>query len=145
MRSVYMKEQRYTAGGLDRRGFHRGRRARNRIGAPGSVVPEQPPRLDAKPLRDPRDVVDRHVALRALDAAEVGPVDPTLMRECLLAETVRGAQPAHVLGQDVPQRKRQSSVASIMVQAVTTGPLTGGPMVWPRDGLMGANNDGRES
>jgi hypothetical protein len=46
----------------------------------GSLVPEQLPRLDAQPLRDPRDVVDRHVALRALDAAEVGPAHPGLVR-----------------------------------------------------------------
>jgi hypothetical protein len=58
-----------------------------------SPVAQQRPRLDPQPLRNPRDVVDRHVPLRALDAAEVGPVDPALVRKRLLAEPVRGAQP----------------------------------------------------
>jgi hypothetical protein len=74
----------------------------------GSLVPEQLPRLDAQSLRDARDVVDRHVALRALDA-EVGPIDPAFVRERLLAEPARGAQSAHVLGQDVPQRSLVTS------------------------------------
>jgi hypothetical protein len=83
-----------------------------------SVVPEQLPRLDAQSLRDPRDVVDRHVALRALDAAEVGPVDPALVRKRLLAQPARGAQPAHVLRQHVARRRRQSSI-SAAISAVT--------------------------
>jgi hypothetical protein len=70
-----------------------------------SVVPEQLPRLDAQSPRDPRDVVERHVALRALDAAEVGSAHSALMRQRLLAQPARGAQPAHVLGQGVPLRK----------------------------------------
>jgi hypothetical protein len=70
-----------------------------------SILPEQPPRLHLQPPCDSRDVVDRHVALRALDAAEVGSAHPAFVRQRLLAQPARGAQPAHVLGQDVPQRK----------------------------------------
>jgi hypothetical protein len=65
-----------------------------------SVIPKQLPRLDAQSIRDPRDVVDRHVALRALDAAEVGSAHPALVRKRLLAHPARGAQPAHVLGHE---------------------------------------------
>jgi hypothetical protein len=39
-----------------------------------------------------------------LDAAEVGPVDPALVGERLLAQPSLGAQPAHVLRQHVAQR-----------------------------------------
>jgi hypothetical protein len=54
-------------------------------------------------------------ALRALDTAEVGSVDAALVRERLLAEPALGGQPAHGLGQGIPKRKRQSSIAAAIL------------------------------
>jgi len=65
--------------------------------------PQPPPRLDLQPLGDPRNVVDRYVTFRALHRTEVRPVDPALMGQGFLTEVPRGAQPAHVLRQHVPQ------------------------------------------
>lgn len=50
-----------------------------------SFILEQLPGLDLQPLCDARDVVDRHVPLRALYAAEIGPVNPTVIGKRLLA------------------------------------------------------------
>jgi hypothetical protein len=55
-------------------------------------IAQQSPRLDLQPPRDPRDVVDRHVALRPLNAAEVRTVDAALVGERPLAQPALGAQ-----------------------------------------------------
>lgn len=45
--------------------------------------------LHAQSIGDPRDVVDRHVALSALDRADVGPVKAAGVGERLLRVTLR--------------------------------------------------------
>ena len=58
-----------------------------------SFVLQQLPRLDLEPLRDASDVVDRHVAFRAFDRTQVGPVDsasaPGAVRRITFASTTR--------------------------------------------------------
>jgi hypothetical protein len=68
-----------------------------------STVPEKRPRLDAEPLCDAGDIVDRHIAFGPLDRTEVRAVDATLVGERFLSEPTLGAEPAHILRQIVSQ------------------------------------------
>jgi hypothetical protein len=69
-----------------------------------SVVLEQLPGIDAESRRNSRNVVDGHVAFRALHRAKVCTVDPAVVSQCFLRQFPRSAHPAHILGQNVPKR-----------------------------------------
>jgi hypothetical protein len=57
-----------------------------------------------EPASDARDVVDRYVAFGPLDAAEIGAIDTTFVRQRFLAEFTRCSKATHILRQNVPQR-----------------------------------------
>jgi hypothetical protein len=67
------------------------------------VVVEKRPRLDAKPVCDASDVIDRDVALGSLHRAEIRAVDATLVGEFFLTEPALGAEPAHIFRQNIAQ------------------------------------------
>src|SRR6202008_4073978 len=69
-----------------------------------SPILQQLPRLDRERLCDPGDIIDRHVALGALDRTKIGAVDAAFVRERFLGQAARSAQLAHVPRQNVPQR-----------------------------------------
>ena len=71
---------------------------------------EQQKGADAKTLRNPFDVVDRHVALAALDAAEIGSVHFDLEREILLAQAARAPVAADVRCQNAPEQTRMRTL-----------------------------------
>lgn len=66
-----------------------------------SVVFKQLPRFDTEAICNPRHVVDRHIPFGTFDSAKIGPVQPTLMRKRLLAQTTHSPKPTHVLRQDI--------------------------------------------
>jgi hypothetical protein len=68
-----------------------------------SLVFQQRPRLDLQAGSYARNVIDGDISLRALNGAQIGPIDTALVRQCLLAEPARGAKLAHVLRQNVSQ------------------------------------------
>lgn len=68
-----------------------------------SVVQEHP-WLYFKSSGNARDIIERHIALRALDTTQVRPVDAALVRQRLLAQATFGSQPAHVSRQHIPER-----------------------------------------
>jgi hypothetical protein len=70
---------------------------------PSLAVTEQRPRLDSEPFCDACNVVDRDIAFSPLDGPEVSPVNPAFMGKRLLADTAFGAEPTHVLRQDIAQ------------------------------------------
>lgn len=68
------------------------------------TVVQEHPWLYFKSSGDARDIIERDIALRALDAAQVSPVDTALVRQRLLAQATLGSQPAHVSRQHIPER-----------------------------------------
>jgi hypothetical protein len=57
------------------------------------IVLQQPPRLHLQPICDTGKFVDRNIPLRALDPAEIGPIDIAFVGQSLLAEAARGPYP----------------------------------------------------
>ena len=74
--------------------------------SPGSfdAVVQQHPGFNFEPASNPRNVVDRDVALGPLDATEIGAVDAALVGQRFLAQTTLRPEATHILRQNVPQR-----------------------------------------
>jgi hypothetical protein len=89
---------------VPRRGVIGSKVPRRPYGEEASIVLEQLPRVDLKTLRNAGNVIDGHIPFGPLNCAQISSVDPTFMRQSFLAKTAHGSEPAHVLGQDVPQR-----------------------------------------
>ena len=68
-----------------------------------SIRLKKRPRLDSQSPRDAGDVVDRYVALRTFDPAQVRPVDPAFMSQGQLAQALLGPEPTHIRRQDVAE------------------------------------------
>jgi hypothetical protein len=75
--------------------------ARLRSRAAFSTFPKKRLRLDAERFCDAGDIVDRHIAFGPLDRAEISSVDAALVGESFLTEPALGAEPAHVLRQNI--------------------------------------------
>ena len=69
-----------------------------------STVLEQLPRINLKTFRNAGNVIDGNISFSPLNRTQVSSVDTAFVCEGLLAKPSRGAQPSHVLCQDVPQR-----------------------------------------
>jgi hypothetical protein len=54
------------------------------------------------PPSNPRNVIDRDIALRTFNRAQVSSVDTAVVSECFLAQRTASAEPAHVFCQHVP-------------------------------------------
>jgi len=65
-----------------------------RTGSFDAVV-QQRPGFDFEPASNARDVVDRDVAFRSFDPAEIGAVDAALTGQCFLAQTALRLVAAH--------------------------------------------------
>jgi hypothetical protein len=68
------------------------------------IVVEEHARLNPQPASNTRDVVDRDVALRPLDPAEVSTIDAALVGQRFLAQSTLRPKTAHIPRQNVPQR-----------------------------------------
>lgn len=64
----------------------------------------------AEPFRNSLDIVDRHVALAALDTAEIGSVHFDLERKILLAQAERPPVAADVRRQNAPEQTRMRTL-----------------------------------
>src|SRR3982074_3546352 len=72
-----------------------------------------------EPPSNARNVVDRDISFGPLDAAEIGAIDTTLVRQRFLTEFTRRSKATHIPRQNVPQR----SFVSLFHRA-DFGPLT---------------------
>jgi hypothetical protein len=68
----------------------------------GLIALEEQERFNPKTLCDATNIVDGDVTFSPFDGAEICAIDPTFMRQSLLAETARGTEATHVLRQNVP-------------------------------------------
>jgi hypothetical protein len=87
-----------------------------------SPILQQLPRLDRERLCNAGDIIDRHVALRALDRADIGAVGAAFVRKRLLAQAARSAQRA--AGAYSPPERR-AAVPSVSVSRTQSCQLTG--------------------
>jgi len=74
------------------------------VAAKSSTVIEQSVWLHFKTASNTCDIVDRDIALRPLDPAKIGAIDPTFMGQGFLAKPTRSAKAAHVSCQNVSER-----------------------------------------
>ena len=83
------------------------------------TVIEQHPGFNFEPPSNARNVVDRDIAFRPLDPAEIGAIDTALVGQGFLAQPTLRSKAAHIPRQYVPQRPFVS-----LFHARDFGPLT---------------------
>jgi hypothetical protein len=81
----------------------------------GAVV-QKHPCFNLEAPRNPRDVVNRDVSFRPLDAAEIGSIEAGYVGQRLLGQTTLRAEETHVPRQNVPKR----SLVSLFHKGIST-------------------------